>query len=92
MGTMPRIWMLFAAVVVGSGAVFALVSARFPDLEHAMIPPFWWPLFVALAFELAIRPKISTGELPETPMGLRAGAVIGGAVLYQVLRWMTPGA
>ena len=90
MGTMPRIWLLFAVVVVGSGAVFALISARNPELEHFMVPPFWWPLFVALAFELAIRPKINAGELPDTPMGLRAGAVIGGAVLYQVLRWMMP--
>ena len=45
---------------------------------------------MALAFEIAIRPKISAGELPETPMGLRAGAVIGGALLFQAIRWTVP--
>ncbi len=87
---MPRIWKLFIAVVVGSGAAFALVAGRYPQLETLLVPPFWWPLFVALAFEIAIRPKISAGELPETPMGLRAGAVIGGALLFQAIRWTVP--
>jgi hypothetical protein len=89
---MPRLWIVFIAVTVLSGAVSALIAARYPAVETFMVPPFWWPLFVALVLEIFMRPKIINGELPETPMGVRASAVIGGALLYQAIRFMMPAA
>ncbi len=87
---MPRPWILFVVVTIASGAIFALVTARAPHLETLMIPPFWWPLFVALAFELMLRPKIISGDLPDTTVSVRAIAVVGGAITYQALRFIVP--
>jgi hypothetical protein len=78
-----------AGLVVFGGAVGVLVAHR-PALEGFVVPPFWWPLFAALVFDLATRPAVAAGRMPEMPMNMRALGVVAGALTYQAVRWLLP--
>jgi hypothetical protein len=87
-----RLTVLFVAALALSGAVIALVVNRNPSLEGALFPPFFWPLGVALLYDVASRPLVHQGRLPELPMQARFIGVIAGAIVYQLVRIVLPSA
>ena len=87
-----QLTIVFIAALALSGAVIAFIVGRNPSLEQALVPPFWWPLGLALLFDVASRPLIHQGKLPELPMQARFIGVIAGAIVYQLTRMALPAA
>ena len=84
-----------APVLIGALGIFGLgvglLVGRMPELETYFFPPIMWPLGAALAFDLMIRPAVAAGRLPDLTMTERAIGVVGGGVVYQLVRWYLPG-
>ena len=87
-----QLTIVFVAALALSGAVIAFIVSRNPSLEQAAVQPFWWPLGLALLFDVASRPLIHQGKLPELPMQARFAGVIAGAIVYQLIRMALPSA
>ncbi|WP_293867858.1 hypothetical protein [uncultured Alsobacter sp.] len=87
-----RLTIVFVAALALSGAVVAFIVSRNPSLEQSAFPPFFWPLGLALLFDIASRPLIHQGKLPELPMQARFIGVIAGAIVYQLTRMVLPAA
>lgn len=87
-----RLTAIFIAALAVSGAVIALIVNRNPSLAGALFPPFFWPLGLALLYDVASRPLVHQGKLPELPMQARFIGVIAGAIVYQLVRTVLPGA
>jgi hypothetical protein len=75
----------FMALMLASGVLTALAVLRWPALKGALVPPFAWPLFVALAFDLATRPWTKPNQIALLDMGTRLTGVISAAVLYTLI-------
>lgn len=72
---------LFAMSMLGAAILAALVAHHAPGARHFVVPPFSWPLFAALLFDLATLPLIRRERMAPLRHEVRVIGVIAAAIL-----------
>jgi hypothetical protein len=72
------------------GIVAGLIVAASPRLRALPVPPFVWPLILALLVDLAVLPLVRAGRVEAITMNERAIGVIGSALILTVILAATP--
>jgi hypothetical protein len=83
--TLSRTDLGFLAVMLVAGLAVGIIQRTHPGLAAFMIPPFAWPLFVSLVFDLASMPLSGRETIVPLRPGVRVGGVIFAAVLVLVV-------
>jgi hypothetical protein len=80
-----RTELLFAGVMVLAAIGTVLVVQAYPGTRGLVLPPFAWPLFAALAFDLAVMPLVNREQLLPLRHAVRVFGVIAAAIVVILL-------
>ncbi|PSC05682.1 hypothetical protein SLNSH_06795 [Alsobacter soli] len=87
---MNRFSIIFVAGLALFGLLQGLAFARWPHLEDAVVPSFLWPLLASLAVDVAIRPAVAAGKLPDLRTETRFAGLVAAVFVFMATRWVIP--
>jgi hypothetical protein len=85
-----RVGRYFIVGLLVFGAIVGLVVAGSPRLRDSPIPPFIWPVALALIIDLALLPLARAGRIEPITMNERAIGVIGAAIVITAILAASP--
>ena len=77
--TRTEIW--FGIYMAGVAIISGLIAHNLPHLKALLVPPFSWPLFAALLFDLATLSPIRQEKIEPMRHGVRVAGVVVALVM-----------
>lgn len=71
----------FFAMIVG-GMTLAFLGVASPAFRAFAVPPMFWLILVALAFEVMVATVLKPYGFAQLTQGLRFAGVVSGAIVY----------
>jgi hypothetical protein len=81
--TRTEIW--FGIYMAGVAIISGLIAHNQPQLKSLLVPPFSWPLFAALLFDLATLSPIRQEKIEPMRHGVRVAGVVAAAALVMLM-------